>query len=390
MVQIVQRRLDEINEIIGAGKSHNDSFLGGQSGLVLYYIQLYAVTENIIYREKALQCLDNIIANLQAEFPALSGSSFSSGGAGFAWVTAFLQRRHYIDWDLSEELSDLDEFLFNEAMAQLEEDALDYLHGSMGILHYFTMRMDEAKIMLYADTFIEALYAKAVRDDKGLRFRSFISKVEDKEEFNFSLSHGLSGMLMILMNAWPYSKNKKQIEEIVAEGVKYLLHYRKDIDYSNGQYNFFPFAINEQTEGVMESNRLAWCYGDLNQVLLLNRAGRLLKQNNYIRLAQLIGLQTLMRNDLVSTLAADSQFCHGTAGLAQVYKILHEATDQTGYKKGQDYWIEQTLLYLEKELPTGKYKGREHDLLEGLTGVGLTLLSYVSEQPLDWSTSLLL
>jgi lantibiotic modifying enzyme len=322
--------------------------------------------------------------------PALTGSSFSSGGAGFAWVTAFLKKRHFIEWDLGEELSDLDEFLFTEAMAQLQADALDYLHGSMGILHYFTTRMDEVKIMLYADTFIEALYAKAIRDDKGIRFRSFITKPVAREEYNFSLSHGLSGMLMILMNAWPLSKNKKMIEEMVADGVKYLLHYRKDIDYDNEQYNFFPFTINEQTRGIVESNRLAWCYGDLNQVLLLNRAGKLLKQNNYIRLAQLIGLQTLMRNDYTMTLAGDSHFCHGTAGLAQVYKILYDATDQPGYKKGQDFWIEQTILFLEKELPAGKYKGHEHDLLEGLPGVGLTLLSYISEQPLDWSTSLLL
>ena len=392
MIQIVQRRLDEINSIIQAKQSTNNSFLSGRSAIVLYYFHLYEVTGNNEYRNKAMVELEEIVQNLQSGEPKLFGSSFSTGGAGFAWVVGFLRQHNFIDWNLQEEFAEFDSYLFDCAMNELSHDALDYLHGAMGILHYFTVRMNEEKIKWYADTLIEALNTKAICDNNGLRIYSYISKTiePDKEEFNLSISHGLSGWLLILINAWHHSGKKEMIEKMIREGLQYILYYRKDADYTAQEYNFFPFAVNERSAKQIESPRLAWCYGDLNQVLLLNRAGKLLQEDNYLKLAQIIGLQTLMRKTADSTLATDSHFCHGTSGLAQFYKVLYDTTGYPAYKSGYNHWIEQTILHLEKELYNGKYAGKEKDFLEGLLGVAFTLLSYISDKKLRWSNSLLL
>lgn len=390
MLHIAQRRLEEINRAIEQGVSNSDTFAGGQSGLTLYYYELYEATEKNEYKEKALALLTDVLQHFQQGEPKLIGSSFCSGAAGFAWVLQYLHKKQFIALDINAELADMDEYLFHSALSQMDNDLLDYLHGALGILHYFTFRMSDEKIRRYADTLIEKLNSKTVRDEKGLRFNSHISEGHEKETFNLGLSHGLSGILLILVNAWEYSEKKVIIEQMLEEGIRYLLHYRRDADYSTRRYNFFPFTVHKQTGEEMGNSRLAWCYGDLGEVLLLNRAGELLQQSNYTRLAQLIGLQTLMRKEQSATLVSDAHFCHGSSGLARFYRVLYDITGQQAYKTGSDYWIEQTLLYLEQEIPSGVYTNKEHDFLEGLLGVAFTLLSFTTEKKLTWSSSFLL
>jgi lantibiotic biosynthesis protein len=390
MHQIANRRLTEITGAIDAGTIHSDSLLGGQLGLILYYYHLYEVAEENSYREKTLQLLDEVVDNLQAGNSRLVKYTFGSGAAGFGYMMSFLEKRKFIEMDLRQEMEELDQYLFEEAIRQVKTEAVDYLHGAMGVLHYFTTRMNEEHIRQYADQVIVQLDNKAIYDDKGMRLENIFSGNEHPGEYNLGLSHGLSGILLILINAFRYSEHKKLIQNMVGEGVRYILHHRQDVDFANGIYNYFPLVVNEKTGGLSESNRLGWCYGDLNQVLLLNRAGRLLDRENYIKLAQLIGLQTLLRTDANSTLVMDSHFCHGSSGLAQFYRVLHQVTGHEGYRAGYEQWMEQTLLHIEREMATGKYAGRETQFLEGLVGVALTLLSYVSGKELQWSRCLLL
>jgi lantibiotic biosynthesis protein len=316
--------------------------------------------------------------------------SFGSGGAGLGWMLSFLESRKFIDVDLVVELGELDHYLFEEAISHLSANSVDYLHGALGVLHYFTMRMQDEQVKQYADIIITQLNDKAVYDAKGMRLYNYFSGQEQPGEYNLGLAHGLSGILLILINAFDHSDHKKLIRHMVSEGLRYILHYRKDVDFANGVYNYFPLSVYENSEKLSESNRLGWCYGDLNQVLLLNRAGQLLNQENYTRLAQLIGLQSLLRKDAASTMTSDSHFCHGSSGLAQIYRVLHQLTGHEAYRLGHEYWIEQTLLYVEKELLNGTYAGKETSFLEGLVGVALTLLSYVSGKELQWSRCLLL
>jgi hypothetical protein len=45
---------------------------------------------------------------------------------------------------------------------------------------------------------------------------------------------------------------------------------------------------------------------------------------------------------------------------------------------------------METELMNATYKNKETELLEGLVGPNLTLLSFVSEKPLEWQKFFLL
>jgi hypothetical protein len=163
-----------------------------------------------------------------------------------------------------------------------------------------------------------------------------------------------------------------------------------DIDFSNDEYSFFPFIVKQGANEISAPNRLGWCYGDLNEVLLFYRAGNLFEDNELIDLADVMGTQTLMRKTQMATLIEDSGFCHGSSGLSQFYRQLYRERKLPVYKEGYTYWIEKTLIFLEEDLVNGLYSGKEHEMLNGLIGVAFSLLSYTSAQELDWSKSLLL
>jgi len=390
MRQIVQEQLNRLNHILGQTNSESDTLLNGKLGLVYYYYNSYEATSNPDYRNRGDELLEGIFKNINSGYPKLIGSSFSTGGAGLGYVVNSLVKDRLIEFDIEEGLRELEEFLYHTASYQIEEDFIDYLHGALGVIHYFTTRGNSPEIRRYLDDLIKKLYSRAIRSDAGYWFSNYVLKLEEKENINFGLAHGLSGILLILLNAYPLSQHKDMIRTVVLQGIRFIRKYKMDVDFSNEEYSFFPFIVNKDADEITAPNRLGWCYGDLNEILVFYRAGNLFKEKELIDLADVLGAQTLLRKTPQATLVTNSCFCHGASGLAQIYRKLCQERALEMYEKGYEYWIEQTVLLAEQELNGGKYIGKELELLEGLLGVGFVLLSYVSPKELTWSKSLLL
>lgn len=391
MRQAAQKQLLRVNSLLEGGDSKNDSFLSGKLGLIFYYFHLYRVTGESYYNEMGDKLLENVFRDLNSGHPRLIGASFSSGGSGLGYVMNFLNEKNLVAFDVESEFVELDQFLFEMAFHQMEEDFIDYLHGALGVVHYFSERKPSPVIDDYLDRLVGKLFTRVIMKDAGYWFRNYFLKVdEDKESINFGLAHGLSGILLILLKVYHRSSHKEMIKKIVLEGIRFIRKYKMDIDFSNEEYSFFPFIIKTGANEISAPNRLGWCYGDLNEVLLFYRAGKLFDDNELIDVADVIGSMTIMRKDAVSTLVADSNFCHGTSGLAQFYRKIYDDSGLEMYKEAYEYWIGQTIVRLDKDLEDGIYAGKEHDMLDGLIGVAFSLLSYVSDRELDWSRSLLL
>lgn len=390
MQQIAQQKLDHINDVLEKTSPKNDTLLGGKLGSAFYYYHLYKATRNKNYSVKAEDMVAEVFESLNSDSPKLVGAAFSSGGAGLGYVVNYLVKEGFLDFDIDNEFEELDKYLFNTASSQIEEDSIDYLHGALGVLHYLAERKPTPAVLQQLDALVEQVCKKAVREEGGIWFRNYVLKADDKENINFGLSHGLCGILLLLIKVYPLSSHKALIEEMVKEGIKLIHKHKLDIDYSSDEYTFYPFIIKQPVTEISAPNRLAWCYGDLNEVLLFYRAGKLFKEQQYLELGDLIGLQSLMRKDEKSTLVTDSHFCHGAAGLAQFYKALYKERGLDQYAQGYEYWIEQTILLFDKDMEKKLYLGKEHDYLEGMLGVAFTLLSYISKKELKWGQSLLL
>jgi lantibiotic biosynthesis protein len=94
----------------------------------------------------------------------------------------------------------------------------------------------------------------------------------------------------------------------------------------------------------------------------------------------------------------DAGFCHGCAGIAHMYNKLWHSTHQPVFKAACDFWMQRTLdmaTYPDGMAGHKKYTGTEGvfestpALLDGVAGIGLVLLSYLTGD-FSWDYCLML
>lgn len=391
----------KLHKIIEQHQPHNDTLLSGRLGLSLYYQALYEAFDKPKHGEKAAIMLEQVYTNLAKSDFQLFGNAFGGGGAGLGYVVTQLYNSDLIDINLREDLEALDNYLYNTSLHQiLQNDKIDYLHGATGTIHYFTLRLPDKKIEQYITNLVTALCNKVVVEKEvhlngtvvqGIWLKNWVVERKENTEINFSLSHGLCGFLMILVNVYKAGLPLPCIKETLTKGINFILSYQQDIDIQKKKWSFFPSTINALNRSdYFVSKRLAWCYGDFGPVLLLYKAAALFDKLDWLEKANLFGTFTILRKDAEATGSTESLFCHGSAGMAQVYHTFHELSGIGRYKEAQQYWIEQTISMLSSESEKGFYLGKECDLLEGLVGINLSLLSVLSSKPLSWSKAFLL
>jgi lantibiotic biosynthesis protein len=378
-----------IYELIESNRPQNHSLLGGNLGLVLYYRERYLHSADFKYAQKAIDLLFEIYEALNDGTPLLYGSIFSSGVAGLAAVTNMLRNDGLVKkGDI--DLVDTNEFLFENAKDLFANQQNDFLHGGFGIVHYFSQLDSDESILQYVNELANIISKTAITDANTAWFLNKVPGMnETDEDINFSLSHGLSGMLIILMNLLSKYAHLGRIEKIIQKGVHYIKGSRIVTGRQTDDLTQYPFSVSPNGEGTL-SNRLAWCYGDLGPVLLFHRYARFFSDSQINALANEVGVLTCTRQNTNDTLVKDSYFCHGSSGLLQFYNTLYSETGMSLYKHAKEYWHRETKRLLQLELNQGFHNGKETQLLEGLVGVALSFLSTGNSSASSWSKLLLL
>jgi lantibiotic modifying enzyme len=167
---------------------------------------------------------------------------------------------------------------------------------------------------------------------------------------HFGFYEGISGLLIALINLYNKGFREKRIIEIIRLGINYILSFRRDVDFDSGNHAMFPNKINGTDVEIEFSNELSWACSDLNQAILLYKSYPLLKDYNFLEIADLIGLNTLVRRDEKSTKVTNPYFIHGAAGVAQSYYYLYKLSNNQAYQTGYAFWIEKTTSLLKQEI----------------------------------------
>ena len=148
--------------------------------------------------------------------------------------------------------------------------------------------------------------------------------------------------------------------------------------------------------------RLAWCHGDLGIGLSLWKAGVITGNELWKREALEIFNHASKRRDIQENHIKDGCVCHGTASAAHVFRRMWWETRQSQYHETAEYWIKQTLNFAKHndgvagykawlgDITTAKGGNDEFGLLSGVTGIGLALMSALSDEPLHWDECLLM
>lgn len=386
-------KIQLINKLLLNNSTYHHGFLGGSMGLVYYYYNAYNVLQTSELLQKAEDILAQVFEDVNETGKGIMGASLCNGAAGLGYTVNYLQQHGFIEFDIDSDFAELDLYLFSAAAELIKRDEIDYLHGALGVLLYFTERKNApAQIKKYIADLTEAICAKAVYTNNGIWFKNYsIERLKSEEVADLGLAHGMCGMLMILMKAAPYVQNKSALEVIIKSGINFILSNQILSDKQEDEYSVFPASVNTATNSITSINRLAWCYGDLNMALLLYRAGQFFLNPAYTNKADELGFLSIDRNTEKSTMCTDTHFCHGSAGLAQIYLCLYNETGIFKYYKAYELWIEKTIIMVDKEIENNSYGTNITGLLEGWAGVAMVLTEYVSEgEAMKWGDAFLL
>jgi hypothetical protein len=393
----MKQKINEISEVVKTTVAPYIGLLSGLGGQILICSELFL--HNII-SQKWLNHLHQVLEEkLETEnFIA----SHCNGLAGIGWLYEYLNQRKLIDYNTNVLLEEFDMYLENALINFMQSNTYDFLHGGVGVTLYFIKRVTKKKEMVSVlNKFVEDLEKMATKQDDG--FIKWLSPLGEENNpqygYNISLSHGMASIVAILSKL--HKKEgivQEKTEKLLKGAVQYML--AQEIDKEKyGSY--FPSVALESMPTIVKS-RLAWCYGDLGISAALYQAGNVLQNQICINKAlEILLYAAVHRKSLVDNSVWDAGLCHGTAGIGHIFYRMWWNTKLPEFKEAADYWFQETLKmathkdglagFKTFEMPDGKPTWvNKYGLLDGISGIGLALLTYYYEMEPEWDECLLL
>lgn len=287
----------------------------------------------------------------------------TDGLAGLAWLAA-----HLPGVGRTSALQQLDERLFYQARRLLEAPAAGGSPTLWRTLHYFTRRLASRNVADYLHDLLAGLsrpgtWAALARAGAGSGQRLPLGVVGSS-----------TSEIILLVEIGAAGIQPGPVQQQVQQRVTQLLATKGEIDFSAGRYSAFP-ALVDKAGNPLFSNQLSWMRGaDLGAALALYKAHALLGDAELRNIAELVGLNTLLRTGPDTTHLRGAQFCRGALGVAYAYARLHLLSEHPAYHRAYHYWCGRAEQWLATELAAGYYAQRRVDSLGGALGVGLMLL----------------
>ena len=362
----------------------------GKLGILLFlahYAKYFPTKQN---HQKLNQCLEECCNNLCND--VIYMHTFCSGLAGAMSSLRLMNENSLIDLDMSEIEIQYKPIMLQQMKIFLHKNPgnYDFMHGALGIaLHYKT-----------DPDFIETLVAwlnENANRDKG--FTKWPSILNDKGKigYNIALSHGMSSIILVLSRLYKSGIQQKQIKELVSSTIDYILSQ----ELNRSIYGCcFPSQSTENGDEIYKS-RLGWCYGDLGIAVALWQAGKIFNRQDWQDKAVDIMLFTTQRRDPKDNNIIDAGLCHGSSGVAMIFKYMYNETEDERFAETAQYWTDVTLDLAYHQDGLAGYKKftlevtppwkTSYTLLEGISGIGLNLLSLLDiKQRSKWMELFLL
>ncbi len=393
--QKIEKKIHEIARIVvNLSIIHKDKgLMGGSAGIALF---LAAYTQHYSHEPKYLDLISTIISGsiLAIEKENLP-YTFCDGIAGILWTANYTNKYGFIE--LEEDIfEDIDEITYAFALDTITKGNYDYLHGALGIVLYF-LSQEDGKNNLKIEIILNELFNQIeIQPNNGIAWKTYKYDILENT-YDFGLSHGIPSILVILAKCYQKNILKKKCLDSINNVITFLLNQRRDF---NDYKSYFPYSSRQKD--LETSSRLAWCYGDLGVCFALYYAAETINHDESKKIAIKILLDSTTRRDLEQNLVFDGGLCHGTSGIAHIYNKLFKKTNISNFKIAADYWYQQTCLQSKFEDGIVGYKMcilvkgepmkyvNAWGLLEGVSGIGLVLLSASSVDILRWDECLLL
>lgn len=356
----------------------NYSLLGGDLGDIIFLYHYSRIDAS--YESIADGLLDKMLWSLSRQSHIVT---YCNGLAGLGVGLLALQQDCFIG-GVEQALDSIDPVISLYLESFIEDNNIDFLHGLIGIGFYLLERNNSSKEYSVSNLskIVDYLDKSKISDGSIVKWRYNEKKLS--KPFNISLSHGVSSIVVFLcrlIKSGAFSENYNvKIKQMLQGAVQYLLSNRVDVDRLG--CSFASSSI--ECDDYPHRSRLAWCYGDLGVATALLEAGNTLNNSSVRDIAIQVLLFSSKRRDIKANYVNDFCVCHGSVGIAQIFRSQGIALGMKNLLDAADYWEKDTLsrvvkdghgrhtlLYYDPE--NGGYR-ESGGILDGISGAGLYLL----------------
>jgi lantibiotic modifying enzyme len=385
-IAILQRICTELD--LFTREDTNTGLLGGYTGVALFYAYYYQLTGKEEHLDKVYEIIEKCLQAL-AEEPM--NGSHCSGIAGVSWCIQHLTEMGIIEADdTTDTFADIDVLIADFMASELQEGRHDFLHQGLGPALYFLARLPAPTAVTQLQHLVQQLEKTAIKLPGGIAWKDhFSSKSQQHKEqdlFNLGLAHGNPAIIDILARCYEKGIARETALPLIAGSVQWLLGTRNNP--GNAEQSLYPVLVDASNAVMGEAHsRLGWCYGDLGIATMLWNTGKRLGRSDYQQEAhemyRHIGRHRNVKNGAVH----DACLCHGSAGIAHLLQQVGLAANDAVLLDASRDWLQTTLqMNTWADGPAG-YKFyhhpdyiSSHNLLEGIAGIGLSLISFVDTE----------
>ncbi|MFC2101111.1 lanthionine synthetase C family protein [Bacteroidota bacterium] len=391
MQKTIENKVFEIERAISSNILPDDiGLFTGKSGVVLFYYYLFLYTNDEKYLDKCLHYLEITLESLNN---GGINASFCSGLSGLMYLLDILNKSKLVDISGSEEIKIIEDYVRNEFMRMLAQKDFDFLHGSCGIAWVYLQNY-ELNIDLISH-YVKSLKksAEEIDSDRIAWVTNNSENNKTKKRINLGLAHGISGIIITLSRIVMLETDSKTAAELLRKSVDFLLSER----LNNNFISVFPAYSGIYDKP--QNSRLAWCYGDPGNMITLWHAGKALNDEKLTAYSIETGINSLKRDNADKAYIKDTGLCHGAVGLTSIYYRFYLHTRDPRFYDASKTWLDYTLIngnYADGFAGFKKYYNNslckmDSALLNGISGVGLTLLTFLNtEIKPDWDTCFML
>ena len=375
--------------------SENIGLHAGTSGIALFL----AYYDHIIQKKSDVsqRVMDILTHNIGCINSGSRLHTICSGISGFGWLCEHLSKMEMLSKEDIKFLDYIDPYLYKMMMVDIKKGNYDYLHGALGVGTYFLSRFKIEEVHGYLkELLIEIEKSSITCYNDAVKWISVIDHETGEKGVNISLSHGMSSIAAFLIRLHQLDFETKRVIELLTRTVTYILD---QITCTEGSLSCFPSFSKESSKGNYYS-RLGWCYGDLGIAFTLLRAAMVLKNEEWEKLAIQVLLHNCNRRNLRENAINDAGLCHGSSGIAHIFWNLYLGIQINEFNDASDFWLNVTLQMAKysdglagfKAWRKEEYGGliKTGNLLEGIAGIGLALISNLKSGNMRWDECLLL
>lgn len=389
IVKQLNEKIDVIAKHLNTSSNTSLNLMEGKTGEILFWAYYSKYKKDVAAKNKITSLLSDVFDEIKNGF---KDPTFCCGLSGIGWTVEHLAQNGFIKADTNKVIGSLDDFLYPYLLFYIRAGNYDYLHGALGIGLYYTNRSTNSKFQEYLIEMVNELEKQSTRMNQGIAWNVKLAPDSDIRGYNISMSHGISSIIGILSRLYKIGICKEKVSELVTGAVNYLLQNKQE---TTSQY-LFPRWVCETENETKKSGRLAWCYYDMGIAIALWQAGLLFNNEKWKNEAIDTLLHTTIITDIKESGACDAGLCHGTVGIAHIYHRMYSYTNIDAFKKSAIFWFEQSLKMASFEDGLAGYKAyrgdwvNDYGLLDGISGIGLAMISAVSDIEPKWDGALLL